>query len=52
MLKRAPVIEVISDEMAEILRRKTGFERLAIADAMIQGARELIESSIRYCHPD
>jgi hypothetical protein len=52
MLRRAPVIEVIGDDVAEMLRRKSGFKRWAAADAMCAAARELIEWSVRTNHPD
>ena len=45
-------IEVISEEMAEILRQKTGAERLAIANAMFSSARKMIISHLRTEHPD
>lgn len=52
MTRRAPVIELIEEAMADVLRSKTGLERLAIGDALYLSARELIESSVRSGHPD
>jgi len=52
MIKRAPVIEVVDDEMADVLRRKTGAERLQIVDALYRAAWQLAESNIRSSHPD
>ena len=46
------VIEVVDDGMAQVLRGKTGAERLRIADGLFSFARELITSSIRAAHPD
>lgn len=45
-------IEVVSEEMAEILRRKSGAERLAIASGLFSFARQLVVSRIRSQHPD
>ena len=45
-------IEVVSDEMTEVLRAKTGAERLAIADQMFASARRMIISTLRAEHPD
>lgn len=50
-----PVVErfeVMDDRMAQVLREKSGAERLQIADKMFLFARELIESSVRAAHPD
>jgi hypothetical protein len=51
-MRRPPVVEVIDEEVATILRRKSGAERLQRADEMNQSARELIEASVRAAHPD
>jgi hypothetical protein len=51
-MSRRPVVEVIDEQMAEILREKTGAEKLAIADRMFCAARQLIEASVRALHPD
>ena len=47
-----PVIEVIDDDMAAVLRAKTGAQRLAIVDALYHTARMLVETNIRSVHPD
>lgn len=52
MLQGPRFIEVVDDGMAQVLRDKSGAERLQIADEMFSFARELIESSIRATHPD
>jgi len=44
--------DVIDDDMARVLREKTGAERLAIADGMFRFARELIRSSVTSRHPE
>ncbi len=45
-------IEVIDDDMAEVLRHKTGAERLAIASAMFASARRMLISHLRATHPE
>ena len=45
-------IEVIDDQMAEVIRRKSGPERLRIASGMFASARRLLLSSLRAEHPD
>ena len=45
-------IEIVSDEMAEILRRKTPTERLAMAHAMWRENRQRIHDSICAANPD
>ena len=52
MGRRQPVVEVIDDRMAEVLRAKTGAEKLAIADRMFRDARRMINESVRALHPD
>ena len=52
MKRRPPIVEVIDDQMAEVLRGKTGAEKLAIADRMFRDARQIIVSSVRTLHPD
>jgi len=49
---RDPCIEVIDDQMAEILRRKTGAERLQIAFGMFSSARRMLLAYLRSEHPD
>ena len=45
-------IEVVDDDMARILRAKTGAERLAIANGMFVSARRMIVSHLAAEHPD
>ena len=45
-------IEVISEDMAVMLRRKTGAERLEIASRMFGSARRMLLSHLRSVHPD
>ena len=45
-------IEVIDEEMAAMLRLKTGAERLAIASRMFGSARRMLLSHLRTVHPD
>lgn len=45
-------IEVIDDEMARVLRAKTGAERLRIASGMYAAARRMLLSSLAAEHPD
>jgi hypothetical protein len=45
-------IEVLDDDMARVLRAKTGAERLAIASAMFASARRMLISHLRDRHPD
>ena len=47
-----PRIEVLDDAMAEVLRAKTGAERLRIANDMFRMAQRLMRSSLRARHPD
>ena len=49
---RRPHIEVIDDDMATVLRRKTGAERLQIASGMYASARRMLMSHLRADHPD
>jgi hypothetical protein len=44
--------DVIDDEMAEVLRGKTGAERLQIASDLFASARSMIASMLRAEHPD
>jgi hypothetical protein len=44
--------EVIDDEMAQVIRDKTGAERLQIASGMFHSARQMILSHLRAEHPD
>lgn len=45
-------IEVVDDEMARVLRTKTGAERLKIASDMFASARRMIASHLAAEHPD
>jgi len=45
-------MEILDDAMAEILRRKTPAERLAIANGMWKFAREMLRANIAREHPD
>lgn len=44
-------IEVIDDQMAEVLRHKTGAERLSIASGMYASARRMLISHLRAENP-
>jgi len=45
-------IEVVDDDMAAILRAKTGAERLAMASDLFASARRMIASHLAAEHPD
>lgn len=45
-------IEVISDEVAAVLRLKTGAERLEIASRMFGGASRMLANHLRHLHPE
>ena len=45
-------IEVVDDMMAEVLRRKTPAERMAIGNSLWRSARQLLMASVRDRHPD
>jgi len=45
-------IEVIDEEMAVVLRLKSGAERLEIASRMFGSARRMLLSHLRSIHPD
>ncbi len=45
-------IEAVDDEMAQVLRLKTGAERLQIASGMFSSARQMIVSQLGKQHPD
>jgi hypothetical protein len=47
-----PRIEVMSEEMAAMLRQKTGAERLEIASRMYSSARHMLMNHLRSLHPD
>ena len=44
--------EMIDDQMAEVLRAKTPFERLKMAESMQRMARGLIRDKLRFDHPE
>ena len=52
MAIRANQIEVIDDEMARVLRQKTGAERLKIASDMYSSMRRMLLSHLRATRPD
>ncbi|REJ92571.1 MAG: hypothetical protein DWQ34_12695 [Planctomycetota bacterium] len=43
--------ESVTDEMAEVLRNKTGVERLAIADSMWRSVRRMLLRRLRREYP-
>jgi hypothetical protein len=45
-------MEILDDAMADILRRKTPAERLAIANGMWKFARDMLRASLAREHPD
>jgi hypothetical protein len=45
-------IERMDPEMVEVLRAKSGAERLAIAFGMFRSARRMIANQLRAEHPD
>jgi Rv0078B-related antitoxin len=45
-------LEVMDDEMAKVIRAKTGAERLQIASGMYSSARRMLISHLRTEHPD
>src|SRR5215210_660400 len=45
-------IEVVDDDMARVLRAKTGAERLKIASDLFASARRMIASHLAAEHPD
>jgi hypothetical protein len=47
-----PRIEVVSEDMAAVLRRKTGAERLAIASRLFSSARRMLLNHLRSEHPE
>lgn len=49
---RPPVVEVMDDAMADILREMTEVERLRIAGRMWQSARTMLRGAIQTEHPD
>ncbi|HYO12977.1 MAG TPA: hypothetical protein VE685_07280 [Thermoanaerobaculia bacterium] len=49
---KIPPFDMVDDDMARILREKTGAERLKIASDMFASARRMLESHLRSEHPD
>lgn len=49
---RPPVVEVMDDAMADILREMTEVERIRIAGRMWQSARAILRGAIQTEHPD
>ena len=45
-------IEVVSDDVAAVLRLKAGMERLEIASRMFSSARHMLTNHLRSSHPD
>ena len=45
-------IEVVDEQMAAVLRQKTGAERLAIANGLFLSARRMLTSHLRTEHTD
>ena len=45
-------IEMVDEQMASVLRRKTGAERLKIANGLFRMARRLIRSRVKSEHSD
>lgn len=52
MHARGARIEVISEEMAAVLREKTGAERLAIASRLYSSARKMLVNHLRATYPE
>lgn len=51
-MEREIRIEVLDEDMARVLRAKTGAERLKIASDMFASARRMIASHLAAEHPD
>ena len=45
-------MEILDDAMADILRRKTPAERLAIANGMWRFARDMLRATLTREHPE
>jgi hypothetical protein len=52
MRDRGAGFEIVSDEMAAVLREKTGAERLAIAAGLFSSARQMLMNHLRARHPE
>jgi hypothetical protein len=47
-----PVVEVVDERMASVLRLKTPAQRLEMAFAMWRSAREMLTAMLQRIHPD
>jgi len=47
-----PIIEVIDDHMARVIRAKTGAQRLQIASGMYASAKQMLLTHLHAEHPD
>lgn len=52
MIPKQPVVEVMDDAMADVLRQKTEAERLQIAGRMWKSARVILRGAILTEHPE
>jgi hypothetical protein len=50
--KKVPHIELLDDAMVEVLRRKTPTERVAMVFDAERTMRLMLESNLRWRHPD
>jgi hypothetical protein len=50
--QRPPCIELMDPDMVEVMRAKTGAERLRIASGMYASARRMLLGHLRHEHPD
>ena len=50
--RKAPRFEIIDDQMAAVLRRKTDAQRLRSVDAFWKSARAIIKAAICTEHPE
>jgi hypothetical protein len=51
MSRPVPSFEIVDEEMAAVLRQKTGAERLEIAMGMMRSLRNMLESHLRAERP-
>ena len=52
MVRRAPRIETIDDDMVAVLRAMSGAQRLGVASGMFAAARRMLTSHLRAEHPE
>jgi len=52
MIRKTPVIEVMGDDMAEILKKMNPAERLEIAFGMWRSTRNMLTSMLSSQNPD